>query len=117
MTDNRGFHEPVLLEEAVTALVDNSEGTYVDATFGRGGHSSKILQHLSANGRLIALDCDPEAFEKSSTINDLRFFSYLAKFSEFDKILDRENVSKIDGILFDLGISSPQLSEKKRGFS
>jgi 16S rRNA (cytosine1402-N4)-methyltransferase len=110
-------HRPVLLEEAVAALAIRAEGTYVDATFGRGGHSRAILQRLGATGRLIALDCDPSAVAAAREIADTRFSIAHAPFSELAQVLDRLKVGQVQGVLADLGVSSPQLEDPARGFS
>lgn len=112
-----GGHVPVLLQEAVAALEINPEGTYVDATFGRGGHSRAILDGLGPKGKLVALDRDPEAQRFAASWNDSRFRFRRAWFSEIGDVLDTEGVRLIDGVLFDLGISSPQIDDAARGFS
>jgi 16S rRNA (cytosine1402-N4)-methyltransferase len=110
-------HKPVLLLEALTALAIRPDGTYLDATFGRGGHSLAILGQLGPRGRLIALDRDPEAIEAARKIADPRFFVEHARFSQTDEILSRLAVTTLDGALFDLGVSSPQIDDASRGFS
>jgi 16S rRNA (cytosine1402-N4)-methyltransferase len=110
-------HRPVLLEEAATALALKPSGTYVDATFGRGGHSRRILDGLGRHGRLIALDRDPEAQAAAAGWSDRRFHFRHARFSALPQILDEADVARIDGILLDLGISSPQIDDPVRGFS
>jgi len=112
-----GGHVPVLLQEAVAALEINPEGTYVDATFGRGGHSRAILEGLGPKGKLVALDRDPDAQRFAASWNDSRFRFRRAWFSEIGDVLDTEGVRLIDGVLFDLGISSPQIDDAARGFS
>jgi len=112
-----GGHVPVLLEEAVAALAVKPGGTYVDATFGRGGHSRRILAQLDARGRLIALDRDPAAEAVARAWSDARFRFHRAQFSELPQILDAERIGKVDGVLLDLGISSPQIDDPHRGFS
>jgi 16S rRNA (cytosine1402-N4)-methyltransferase len=112
-----GGHVPVLLEEAVDALAIKPEGTYVDATFGRGGHSRRILERLGTRGRLIALDRDPAAEAFAASWKDPRFRFHHLPFSEALAALDAEGVERIDGVLFDLGVSSPQIDEPARGFS
>ena len=112
-----GGHVPVLLEEAVAALAVKPGGTYVDATFGRGGHSRRILAQLDASGRLIALDRDPAAEAVARAWSDARFGFHRAQFSELPQILDAERIGKVDGVLLDLGVSSPQIDDPHRGFS
>ena len=112
-----GGHVPALLEEAVAALGIKPEGTYVDATFGRGGHSRAILDGLGPKGKLVALDRDPDAQRFAASWNDSRFRFRRAWFSEIGDVLDTEGVRLIDGVLFDLGISSPQIDDAARGFS
>ncbi len=115
MTD--GGHVPVLLEEAVAALAVRPEGTYVDATFGRGGHARRILAALAPSGRLVALDRDPAAEAAARAIDDTRFTFRRAWFSELLPVLDGLGVRELDGALLDLGISSPQIDDPERGFS
>ncbi|MEX4566049.1 16S rRNA (cytosine(1402)-N(4))-methyltransferase RsmH [Haemophilus influenzae] len=110
-------HITVLLHEAVNGLALKENGIYIDGTFGRGGHSRFILSQLS-NGRLIAVDRDPRAIAEAHKIQDLRFQIEHNSFSHIPEICDKLNlVGKIDGILLDLGVSSPQLDEAERGFS
>jgi 16S rRNA (cytosine1402-N4)-methyltransferase len=110
-------HRAVLLQEAVDALNVRPDGTYVDATFGRGGHSRAILALLGPAGRLVALDRDPAAVEAARAIADPRFSIAHAPFSELDKVLDRLGIGQVQGVLADLGISSPQIDDPARGFS
>jgi 16S rRNA (cytosine1402-N4)-methyltransferase len=110
-------HFPVLLQEAVEALNVRSDGIYVDGTFGRGGHSRAILARLGAGGRLIALDRDLAAVEASRAIDDPRFMLVHSGFSCLQSVLESLNVKKVDGVLLDIGISSPQIDEAGRGFS
>lgn len=110
-------HIPVLAAEAVDALAIKPDGIYVDGTFGRGGHSRLILARLSAAGRLIAFDRDPAAIEAGRAITDARFTLVYRPFSELTAALDALAVGLVDGILLDLGVSSPQLDEAERGFS
>jgi len=112
-----GVHVPVLLEEAVAALDVRPEGTYVDATYGRGGHARRLLDLLGASGRLIALDRDPGAEVAAAAIDDLRFVFRRAWFSDLGTVLADLGVEAIDGALLDLGISSPQIDDPARGFS
>jgi len=110
-------HTTVLLDEAVAALAIKPDGVYVDGTFGRGGHSAKILQQLGASGRLIALDKDPAAITVGRQWRDTRFQIVHSGFMNLDVVLSELGVAKVDGILLDLGVSSPQLDEAARGFS
>ncbi|MDO8958240.1 MAG: 16S rRNA (cytosine(1402)-N(4))-methyltransferase RsmH [Rhodocyclaceae bacterium] len=110
-------HLPVLLAEAVAALAIKPEGIYVDATFGRGGHSRAILDALNPAGRLIALDRDPTAVAAGSLIDDPRFTLIHAAFSRLDEVLTAQGVAQVDGILLDVGVSSPQLDDPSRGMS
>jgi len=112
-----GGHVPVLLEEAVAALAIRPEGTYVDATFGRGGHSRAILDRLGPEGCLVALDRDPDAARVAASWSDPRFRFRRAWFSQIGDVLEAEGFGLVDGALFDLGISSPQIDEAARGFS
>ena len=109
-------HVPVLLEPAVDYLAIRSDGIYVDATFGAGGHSRAILERL-VSGRLIALDADPSASVLARTIADSRLTFIRANFRELPDVLDRCGIESIDGVLFDLGVSSMQLDDGERGFS
>ena len=112
-------HIPVLLHEALTALCIQHDGLYLDCTFGRGGHSRAILAKLGASGRLIGLDRDPSAVAVARNLaqEDPRFEIAHTAFSELEPALDSLAVSRVDGILMDLGVSSPQLDEPERGFS
>jgi 16S rRNA (cytosine1402-N4)-methyltransferase len=110
-------HVTVLLDEAVTALNIQAHGIYVDGTFGRGGHSKKILDQLGEDGRLIAFDRDMAAIQSSLDIQDPRFTMVHSHFSGMQSALKDLNIFKVDGILLDLGISSPQIDEAERGFS
>ncbi len=110
-------HITVLLAEAVDALHIMPHGTYVDGTFGRGGHSKKILAKLGATGRLFAMDKDLAAIETGKQIQDARFDIAHRHFSEINQLATANNLTKVDGILLDLGISSPQIDEGERGFS
>ena len=114
-------HRAVLLEEAIAALAipegERRDGVYVDATFGRGGHSRAILARLGPAGRLIALDRDPQAVEAARAIADPRFHIAHAPFSELAQVLDSLGVAAVQGVLADLGVSSPQLDDPARGFS
>jgi len=110
-------HTTVLLHEAVEALAIRADGVYVDGTFGRGGHSAKILQALGPQGRLIALDKDPAAIAVGRQWSDARFQIVHSGFMELARVLRELDVQRVDGILLDLGVSSPQLDEAARGFS
>ncbi len=110
-------HVTVLLNEAVQALAVKPDGVYVDGTFGRGGHSKKILAQLGVNGRLIAFDRDLSAIESSRAIADARFSMVHSHFAGIQAELAEMGIVKVDGILLDLGISSPQIDEASRGFS
>ena len=110
-------HVTVLLEEAVDALNIKPSGTYIDGTFGRGGHSKKILSKLDKTGRLFAMDRDLAALEAGKQILDARFKIEHRHFSEINQLAKDNNLTRVDGILLDLGISSPQIDEGERGFS
>lgn len=119
MSSEAFSHVSVLLHEAVDALAVVSDGVYVDGTFGRGGHSRLILSHLGANGRLVVFDKDPQAVAAARELaaQDGRVSVVHDGFSCFQTALDALNVGQIDGALFDLGISSPQIDDGSRGFS
>jgi 16S rRNA (cytosine1402-N4)-methyltransferase len=106
-----------LLEEAVQALAIEPNGVYVDGTFGRGGHSQRILASLGSQGRLLAIDRDPQAVAAGQTWSDPRFSIAHAPFSDLARVLTEKNVGQVDGLLLDLGVSSPQLDQPERGFS
>ena len=110
-------HVAVLAQEAIEALNIRSDGTYVDCTYGRGGHSRLILEKLGTGGRLIALDRDPEAIEAAKALRDPRFMAMRSPFSRVRDVLQELGVAGVDGMLFDLGVSSPQLDDGRRGFS
>jgi 16S rRNA (cytosine1402-N4)-methyltransferase len=112
-----GAHVSVLLGEAVEALVLRPDGVYVDATFGRGGHSRAILARLDANGRLLALDRDPAAIGAGRAIADPRFGLVHAAFRRIGEVLDGQGIARVDGVLLDIGVSSPQLDDAARGMS
>jgi len=112
-----GGHVPVLLEEAVAALVQRANGVYVDCTYGRGGHARALLARLGPHARLVAVDRDPAAADSARSIDDSRFTFHHAWFSEIDPVLDALGIEHIDGALLDLGISSPQIDDASRGFS
>ena len=110
-------HRTVLLEEAVAALEIKTSGAYVDATFGRGGHSRAILEQLGPQGRLLALDRDPLAIAAAAAIDDPRFAIRHAAFGELAEVACAAGFGRVDGVLLDIGVSSPQLDEGERGFS
>ncbi|MBR7799620.1 16S rRNA (cytosine(1402)-N(4))-methyltransferase RsmH [Undibacterium fentianense] len=113
-------HQTVLLDEAIEALAiqgDRVNGVFVDGTFGRGGHSRKILSLLGPSGRLIAFDKDPYAIANAAQIQDSRFTIVHESFAEMDRQLSNLGIAKVDGVLMDLGISSPQVDDAERGFS
>ena len=105
-------HISVLLHESIDGLAIKPDGTYIDGTFGRGGHSRQILSQLGEQGRLFSIDRDPHAIAEAQTIDDPRFtiihgpFSGMAKYAE-----ERGLVGQVDGVLLDLGVSSPQLDD------
>lgn len=111
-------HVSVLLTESLDGLAIKPDGTYIDGTFGRGGHSRQILSRLGPDGRLFSIDRDPQAIEEAKTIQDPRFtiihgpFSGIAGYAQAYEL-----VGHVDGVLFDLGVSSPQLDDAERGFS
>ena len=120
MTERLPQHLPVLLEEAVTALAIKPAGFYVDGTFGRGGHSRAILKQLNQDGRLLGLDRDPEAITAGQQLakEDPRFQIEHCAFSNLSEVIhQRLWQQRTDGILLDIGVSSPQLDEAARGFS
>ena len=113
-------HETVLLHPAVDALLTDPAGLYVDGTFGRGGHSRLILERLEQQGRLLGIDKDPRAIEAGLALmeSDARFTIRQGSFDELDVMLaELDATGGVDGILLDLGVSSPQLDEAARGFS
>lgn len=113
-------HVPVLMGPVLDGLRILQDGVYVDATFGRGGHSTAILEQLGDNGRLLAVDRDPEAISNApaSLVDDPRFELIRGEFAELEAIMEeRELIGRVDGLLLDLGVSSPQLDEAGRGFS
>jgi 16S rRNA (cytosine1402-N4)-methyltransferase len=109
-------HVPVLVEESIAALDVREGETYVDGTFGRGGHSAAILARLGVRGRLLALDQDPEAIS-SGALEDPRLELIHARFSTMKEALAARGIRHVAGVLLDLGVSSPQLDEARRGFS
>lgn len=120
MTESHPQHLPVLLDETLAALSVKADGKYLDATFGRGGHSRAILAQLSENGRLLGLDQDPEAVAigRQLAAEDPRFAIEHCAFSQLARTVhERLWQNNIDGILMDIGVSSPQLDDAERGFS
>ncbi|MEE3144021.1 MAG: 16S rRNA (cytosine(1402)-N(4))-methyltransferase RsmH [Pseudomonadota bacterium] len=114
------LHETVLKEEAVTALNITTDGLIIDVTFGRGGHSTIILKQLGSEGRLIAIDRDPEAIDDALELQkkDSRLEVVHATFSQLEEVAVSKSVNgRVAGVLFDLGVSSPQLDSAGRGFS
>ncbi|OGA21680.1 MAG: 16S rRNA (cytosine(1402)-N(4))-methyltransferase, partial [Betaproteobacteria bacterium RIFCSPLOWO2_02_FULL_67_26] len=112
-----GSHAAVLLEQAVEGLRVRGDGCYVDCTFGRGGHSRRILARLGRAGQLVALDRDPQAVAAGGEIDDARFRMVHGRFSRLAGLAARAGLTRADGILLDLGVSSPQLDDPVRGFS
>lgn len=118
MTTQR-THRTVLLDEAVNAVLGREDGTYVDGTFGRGGHARALLARLSASGRLLGLDRDPEAVAVGEALagEDARFSIHHTAFADIARVLGEQGIEGVDGVLLDLGVSSPQIDEPLRGFS
>jgi 16S rRNA (cytosine1402-N4)-methyltransferase len=111
-------HTTVLLAEATDALLTRPDGTYVDGTYGRGGHSRALLARLSSQGRLVAFDKDPQAVDAAHAgIDDARFTICHASFAEMRQSLHALGIERVDGVLLDLGVSSPQIDDPQRGFS
>jgi len=117
--DSQETHFSVLLNESLDGLNIKPDGIYIDGTFGRGGHSTALLKRLGENGRLIAIDQDPEAIEYANThITDSRFEIQYGSFEDVKQFCEERGLlGKIDGMLLDLGVSSPQLDDAERGFS
>jgi 16S rRNA (cytosine1402-N4)-methyltransferase len=116
----RSPHESVLLEEAIAGLAIVTDGVYIDATFGRGGHSEAILSKLGEEGRLVVFDRDPDAIEVANKLAaaDSRVEVVRSAFSELGSVIESLGLhGKVNGVLFDLGVSSPQLDNPDRGFS
>ena len=109
------YHIPVLLKESIDALAIKGDGVYVDCTFGGGGHSGEILQHLNENGRLVAFDQDEDA--KQNLPDDKRIIFVPQNFRHLQRFLRLHKIMEVDGILADLGVSSHQFDEADRGFS
>jgi len=116
---NRFDHETVLLHEAVAGLAVKEDGVYIDATFGRGGHSAEIIKQLGSDGRLLLIDKDPLAIAHARSIykKDKRVLVWQGSFRDFPEALQEKGLGEADGILLDLGVSSPQLDDASRGFS
>lgn len=110
-------HLSVLFTETLDALVHRPEGVYVDVTFGRGGHTQGLLDRLSPHGRVIAIDRDPAAIEAGRAITDPRLSLHHTPFSGLPEVLQSLGIDAVDGLMADLGVSSPQLDEADRGFS
>lgn len=113
-------HVPVLLQAVIDGLQIRADGNYIDATFGRGGHSVEILKRLGSAGRLLAIDRDPDAVRSADEqlTGDPRFAIERGEIAQLEDIATRHGLSgQVDGLLFDLGVSSPQLDEAARGFS
>ncbi len=120
MVDQAPSHRPVLLDEAIEALAIKRDGVYLDGTFGRGGHSQAILDRLGDKGRLIAMDQDPQAVAvaREKFANEPRFEIVQQNFESMHEVLaQRGLMQKVDGVLLDIGVSSPQLDDAQRGFS
>ena len=119
--DDPWQHTTVMRGEAIDALVSATDGVYLDATFGRGGHTRALLARLSSRARVLAIDRDPQAvanaLEGPARIGDPRFSMHHARFSQMAQTLHAAGVERLDGVLFDLGVSSPQLDDPSRGFS
>ncbi|OHY79509.1 16S rRNA (cytosine(1402)-N(4))-methyltransferase RsmH [Marinobacter sp. AC-23] len=112
-------HRSVLLDSAVDYMVSDPDGKYVDATFGRGGHSQLILGRLGASGQLLGIDKDPEAISAAEELaaHDSRFGYFHGSFAELGRAVSEAGWEQVDGVLMDLGVSSPQLDDASRGFS
>ena len=120
MTDSHSEHLPVLLKETVASLAVKADGIYIDGTFGRGGHARQVLSHLSGQGHLLGLDKDPAAIATANqlSLQDPRFSIEQCSFSDMSAVVnERLWQGKVDGILLDIGVSSPQIDVADRGFS
>ena len=120
MKETYNEHHPVLLNEVIENLAIQPDGVYLDATFGRGGHAQAILKQLGPEGRLLAMDKDPEAvaYARTHFADEKRFMIQHGSFAEMGRWVAKQNlIGKINGILLDLGVSSPQLDDPDRGFS
>ena len=113
------MHETVLLGEAVDALITRPQGVYVDGTFGRGGHSREILKRLGDSAQLLAIYKDPEAIAGAQRLaqRDRRLLIEQGSFADSQRFVERHGLGPVDGVLLDLGVSSPQLDDARRGFS
>lgn len=118
-TQTSSFHESVMLQEAIKGLDIKPDGRYVDATFGRGGHSKVILDQLSEKGCLLIIDKDPDAIRHAQNVfgHDKRMIICHGSFKDIAKFAEEHKLLPLDGVLFDLGVSSPQLDNAERGFS
>lgn len=115
--DTQAIHRTVLLTQAADEVSRPLKGIFVDATFGRGGHSRAVLARIAPDARLIAFDRDPQAIESAKLIDDPRFSIVHAPFSSMKEKLSELGVTQVNGILMDIGVSSPQIDEAERGFS
>lgn len=111
------MHKSVLFDESLAALSIKPEGVYLDGTFGRGGHTQGILAQLGEDGEIYSIDRDPEAAKVAAEIKDVRFHFGRGKFSQVNKLFPVLTKESLDGVLLDLGVSSPQLDQAERGFS
>lgn len=118
---NKTLHKPVLLDEALSGLIRQTNGIYIDGTFGRGGHSGEIMRALSAQGQLLAIDKDMDAvnsIQAQNLLADERFELAHSSFAQMAELVEQKHLTgQVDGILLDLGVSSPQLDVAERGFS
>ncbi len=110
-------HQPVMVEQVIKGLDIDPAGTYIDATFGGGGHSRAILRKLGADGKIIAIDADANGARSAAKIADARLSFHHANFCDLDEVVSSDQQGKINGVLFDLGISSLQLDSSERGFT
>jgi 16S rRNA (cytosine1402-N4)-methyltransferase len=114
-------HQTVLLDEAVDGVLTRADGIYVDGTFGRGGHSRLLLGRLAPQGRLVAIDRDPDAIAAAASgatrVDDPRFSIHHSPFGGMSDVLAELGIAQVDGVLLDLGVSSPQIDNPERGFS
>jgi 16S rRNA (cytosine1402-N4)-methyltransferase len=119
MNNSHDLHISVLLQQSIDALNIKPNGVYIDATFGRGGHSKLILEYLNPSGRLLVIDQDPTAITVAQKLaaEDPRVLIYHGCFNQLITACERNHIKSVDGILFDLGVSSPQLDNPERGFS
>lgn len=119
MSDNSKLHQPVLLKEVESYLAVKPAGTYIDGTYGRGGHSEMIMRHLGKDGHLLAIDKDLEAIAAAKVRwqGDDRFCMKHGSFAMIGKFCEQQSITEVDGIFLDLGMSSPQVDNPERGFS